>query len=243
MAYENSIGQGLALGTLAHPDNSHPFTNAVIHNQKLDLMEASRKAKEDAAAKKLSQEMGSKIKLDTDAVLPIFQPLYTNTVAEGLSGMRSSTNDADISTHRILTQQKLEVIKAQHDAAMRVINDKDANIPQDLKEAFFSPNGTEKIQQLLKEKPQYGYIVGVKDGVPYLNNVKQYGVADYTKQNMQGENLKATEFATDAKGNKLSVKTENGTHYVRQIPDSRLREKVMGAMGNYNTFVNTTLDP
>ena len=82
MAFENSIGQGLALGTLAHPDNSKPITAAIMNKQKLDLMGASRKAKEDALAKRLQEEMDKRVTISPTGVAPIYQPIQAKIISD-----------------------------------------------------------------------------------------------------------------------------------------------------------------
>ena len=160
MAFENSIGSAMALGTLAHPDTTKVFTNAVMNKQRLDLADEARKAKEAAAAKKLEEDMAGKIKTPSGAYLPYYDKKVndiTNKYTPQIFALYKNGNPLEAKRLEGEQMRLLSGITEQNKEAEKFLESEKSGIlvPQETKQLLYntSSDADAKYQENVKNNP------------------------------------------------------------------------------------------
>lgn len=248
MAFENSIGSAMALGTLAHPDNTKVFTNAVMNKQKLDLLDEARKAKEAAAAKKLHDEMLSKVTIGQEALLPIYQKDAAEITARGMADGYAAARRGDwasLNQAKMDAEAKLKGLKQVSDEQAKILNDNTsyASTNPEVRSAFYNVNGRDSIAQLNKKNPHFSVITGIdqNNGMPTLNNVKQINQDTYFKE----LNSSPNEFDQPVfeNGKHKFTQTANSRDYQWQQSPAMLKRKTEISAQNKDLVANIALSP
>lgn len=188
MADYASIGQAMALGTLAKPDTSKVLTNALMNKQRLDLVAAAHDAKEQAAAKKLQQDMAGMITTTYGKYLPYYDEKARKVYAEGMTKMKQAYDRGDKSalmTARDWTQASLNAIQNESDQAEKWLGNEHQGFlkPEEFKTLLNdrSPDAEAKLQKALEQNQvlrSFGEISPsgqlVLHDIPDINLSKEY---------------------------------------------------------------------
>lgn len=167
MAESINLGEALGLQTNLQPDKRQPFTNATIRAENLSLKAAAQAAKQAADDDKLRQQIAKSVTLDPGKYGAFYSEQAKKIADDGVYEMMKAAKNKDqlgVQYHKEQTMQKLGVL-ADQNTRLNNFHESERTqgtiIPDEIKAATSLPysQGHPRLQQLLKDHPEYGSIV------------------------------------------------------------------------------------
>lgn len=162
-----TTGQAIALGSLATPDRSKPFTNAVIRKQNIDLAREQRKAAAEQKAAEQKKQLASLFKYgDTSDIHPFYAEQAKEVAVNGMNDQVNAYNTNDsvgLTVASQKTKNEIDRIREQSDILKNALKLKSQgyNVPDEITDAFSNQysKGHPKLQKILEEHPEYKTVV------------------------------------------------------------------------------------